>query len=120
MFRRGKLIANDELLETIEAHGNEREVDEFLRADAVAKGIVDGKPTYVVVEVSVTGDVDDIVRVERQAKILRKAGLESIPLVACEAIAPESIAFAKQAGVRVWVTAACSTPRRSRGSIALT
>lgn len=101
-LRRGKLIANDELLETIEAHGNEREVDEFLRADAVAKGIVDGKPTYVVVEVSVTGDVDDIVRAERRAKILRKAGLDSIPLVACEAIAPESIAFAKQAGVRVW------------------
>jgi hypothetical protein len=28
--------------------------------------------------------------------------LDSIPLVACDAISPESIAFAKQAGVRVW------------------
>lgn len=101
-LRRGKLIANDELLETIEAHVTDREIDEFLRADAVVRGIVDGKPTYVVVEVSTTGDVEDIVRAEQRAGILRKAGLESIPLVACDAISPESIAFAKLSGVRVW------------------
>jgi len=101
-LRRGKLIANDELLGTIEAQVTDREIDEFLRADAVVRGIVDGKPTYVVVEVSTTGDVEDIVRAEQRAGILRKAGLESIPLVACDAISPESIAFAKLSGVRVW------------------
>ena len=101
-LRRGKLISNDELLEAIEPHVADREVDDFLRADAVAKGIVDGRPAYVVVEVSATGDVEDIVRAERRAAVLRKAGLESIPLVACDAISPESLAFAKQASVRVW------------------
>ena len=101
-LRRGKLIANDELLETIEPHVDEREIDEVLRADAIAKGLVDGKAVYVVVEVSSTGDVEDIVRAERRAKILRKAGLDSIPLVACDAISPESLAFAKLTCVRVW------------------
>jgi hypothetical protein len=101
-LRRGKLISNDELLEAIEPHVADREVDDFLRADAVAKGIVDGRPAYVVVEVSATGDVEEIVRAERRAAVLRKAGLESIPLVACDAISPESLAFAKQASVRVW------------------
>lgn len=101
-LRRGKLIANDELLETIEPHVDEREIDEVLRADAIAKGLVDGKAAYVVVEVSSTGDVEDIVRAERRAKILRKAGLDSIPLVACDAISPESLAFAKLTCVRVW------------------
>jgi chromosome segregation ATPase len=34
-LRRGKLIANDELLETIEPFVGEKEADDFLRADAV-------------------------------------------------------------------------------------
>ena len=86
----------------VEPHVDEREIDEVLRADAIAKGLVDGKAVYVVVEVSSTGDVEDIVRAERRAKILRKAGLDSIPLVACDAISPESLAFAKLTCVRVW------------------
>jgi multidrug efflux pump subunit AcrA (membrane-fusion protein) len=101
-LRRGKLVANDELLETIEPHVDEREAEDFLRADAVAMGLVDGVSTYVVVEVSSTGDVEDIVRAERRAKTLQKSGLASIPLIACDAISPESLAFARMSGVRVW------------------
>jgi hypothetical protein len=101
-LRRGKLVANDELLETIEPHVDEREAEDFLRADAVAMGLVDGVSTYVVVEVSSTGDVEDIVRAERRAKTLQKSGLVSIPLIACDAISPESLAFARMSGVRVW------------------
>jgi hypothetical protein len=34
---------------------------------------------------------------------LRKAGLDTVAIVACEAIAPESVAYAKQANVLVWL-----------------
>jgi hypothetical protein len=101
-LRRGKLLGNDELLDLIEPKVTEREVDDFLRADAVASGLVDGVKSYVVIEVSSTGDIEDIIRAQRRAEVLRKAGLEAIPLVACDAISPESLAFAKLRAVRVW------------------
>jgi hypothetical protein len=101
-LRRGKVVGNDMLLDAIEPSVTTEEIDDFLRADIVAKGLVDGVETYVVVEVSSTGDTKDIVRAERRAAILRKAGLAAIPLVACSAILPESLAFAHQSGVRVW------------------
>ena len=66
-LRRGRLIANDELLDTIEKFVDDRDAEDFLRADAIAEGMVDGTRTYVVVEVSSTGDADDIVRAERRA-----------------------------------------------------
>ena len=101
-LRRGKLLGNDELLDLIEPKVTEREMDDFLRADAVASGLVDGVKSYVVIEVSSTGDIEDILRAQRRAEVLRKAGLEAIPLVACDAISPESLAFAKLRAVRVW------------------
>jgi hypothetical protein len=101
-LRRGKVVANDTLLDAIESRVSVEEVDDFLRADIVAKGLVDGVETYVVVEVSSTGDTEDIVRAEKRAGILSKAGLKAIPLVACDGIAPESLAFARRSGVRVW------------------
>jgi hypothetical protein len=101
-LRRGKVIGNDALLDAIEPHVTSDDVDEFLRADIVAKGLVDGVETYVVVEVSSTGDLSDVVRADRRAAILRKAGLAAIPLVACNAILPDSLAAAHRAGVRVW------------------
>jgi hypothetical protein len=101
-LRRGKVVANDTLLDTIEPCVTQQEVEDFLRADIVAKGLVDGVETYVVVEVSSTGDTKDIIRAERRAMILRKAGLAAIPIVACAAILPESLDFAHRSGVQVW------------------
>jgi len=101
-LRRGKVVGNDTLLDTIEPRVTTEEVEDFLRADVVAKGLVNGAETYVVVEVSSTGDTKDIVRAARRAAILRKAGLAAIPLVACSAILPESLDFAHQCGVHVW------------------
>jgi hypothetical protein len=101
-LRRGKVVANDTLLDAIEPRVTADEAEDFLRADVVAKGLVDGVETYVVVEASSTGDTEDIVRAEKRAGILRKAGLAAIPLVACDAISPESLAFAHRFGVRVW------------------
>jgi hypothetical protein len=102
-LRRGKLVSNDRLLDQIEPHLSEREVDDVLRADVIASGLVSGDETYLVVEVSWTGDIDDIVRADERAKLLRRAGLPAIPLVACTAISPESTAFAKMRDVRIWL-----------------
>jgi len=102
-LRRGKLVPNDRLLDQIEPHLSDREVDDVLRADVIASGLVDGEQTHLVVEVSWTGDIDDIVRADERAKLLRRAGLPAIPLVACNAISPESTAFAKLRQVRIWL-----------------
>jgi hypothetical protein len=102
-LRRGKLVPNDRLLDQIEPHLSEREVDDVLRADVIASGLVNGEQTHLVVEVSWTGDIDDIVRADERAKLLRRAGLPAIPLVACNAISPESTAFAKMHHVRIWL-----------------
>jgi len=101
-LRRGKVVANDTLLDAIEPCVTTDEVEDFLRADIVAKGLVNGAETYVVVEVSSTGDTNDVVRAERRAAVLRKAGLAAIPLVACAVIPPESLDFAHRSGVHVW------------------
>ncbi len=101
-LRRGRIVPNDQLLEEIEPHLSKREIDSVLSVDVIAYGRVEGEPTYVVVEVSWTGDTEDIVRADERAKLLRQAGLAAIPLVACNAISPESTAMAKLRQVRIW------------------
>ena len=101
-LRRGKVVPNDQLLGEIEPRLTPREVDDVLRADVIASGSVEGKTTYLVVEVSWTGDTEDIVRADERATLLRRAGLTAIPLVACNVISPESAAMAKLRQVRVW------------------
>ena len=101
-LRRSKLLRNDEVLDAIESVLESEECDEVLRVDAIASGLVDGVPSHVVVEVSSTGDTDDVVRADRRAAILRKAGMAAIPVVACEAISRETALFAQARGVRVW------------------
>jgi hypothetical protein len=72
------------------------------RTAFVHSSCTDGVLSHVVVEVSSTGDTDDVVRAERRAAILRKAGMVAIPVVACEAISRETALFAQARGVRVW------------------
>ena len=102
-MRRCRLVDPAQLLDTLEPHLDHRELGDVIRADAIATGLIDGKPSHVVVEVSAAADVDDIERARRRASLLRRAGLETVAIVACEAIAPESVAYAKQANVFVWL-----------------
>jgi len=102
LMRRGRLLRNDEVLDAVEQAIDAGEADELLRADAIAAGVVDGLSSHVVVEVSVTCHATDIERAERRAAILRKAGLVALPLVACEVISPELLAYARSRQVRVW------------------
>lgn len=101
-MRRGRLLRNDEVLDSIEQAVDSREADDILRADAIASGLIDGAASHVVVEVSVACGVDDIDRAERRAGILRKAGLPAVALVACEVISPELVAYARGKQVRIW------------------
>jgi uncharacterized coiled-coil protein SlyX len=102
-LRKGQVIQASDLLDQIEPTLAEAAVDDILRADVVAAGMVEGKPTYLVGEVSYTVDADDVMRAARRAACLVKAGLPAIPLVACEKISPQTTAYARQEGVRVWV-----------------
>ena len=101
-LRRSRILRNDEVIDSIESRVEPDEADDLMRADVIASGQVDGQPTHVVVEVSVTGDREDIERAERRAGILRKAGMAAIPFVACEVISPKSLAFAHARQVKVW------------------
>ena len=102
LMRRGKLLRNDEVLDAIAQGLDPGEADEVLRADAIASGLIEGVSSHVVVEVSVSCGIDDIDRAERRAAILRKAGLATVPLVACEVISPELLAYARSRQVRIW------------------
>ena len=102
-LRKGHVIQASDLIDQIEPKLAEAAVDDFLRTDVVATGLVEGKPTYLVGEVSYTVDADDVMRAARRAACLVKAGLPAIPLVACEKISPQTTAYARQEGVRVWV-----------------
>lgn len=102
-MRRCRLVDPAQLLDTLEPHLDHRELGDAIRADAIVTGLIDGKPGHAVVEVSAAADVDDIERARRRAGLLRKAGLDTVAIVACEAIAPESVAYAKQANVLVWL-----------------
>jgi hypothetical protein len=102
-LRKGRVIQASDLLDQIEPKLAEAAVDDFLRADVVATGMVEGLPTYLVGEVSYTVDADDVMRAARRAACLIKAGLSAIPLVACETISQPTKDYARQEGVRVWV-----------------
>ena len=102
LMRRGKLLRNDEVLDAITQALDAKDADEVLRADAIASELIDGVSSHVVVEVSVSCGIDDIDRAERRAAILRKGGLAAVPLVACEVISPELLAYARTKQVRIW------------------
>ncbi|MFM7245563.1 MAG: hypothetical protein ACKO40_15510, partial [Planctomycetaceae bacterium] len=65
--------------------------------------LVGDKPTHVIVGLWSSADFDDVERACRRAGLLRRAGLDAVAIVACEVISPESVAFAKQAEVLVWL-----------------
>lgn len=101
-LRRAKVLQPADLLDAIEPRLERPDVEDFLRADILAQGLVDGAPTYVVGEVSYTADADDVERADHRAALLRKADLPAVGLVACEAVHPQTIAYAREKGVRVW------------------
>ena len=103
-LRRAKVLQPADLLDEVEAKLDRPEVEDYLRADVLAQGLVDDKPTHVIGEVSYTADADDVERAARRAALLRKADLPAVGLVACESVHPQTIAYAREQGVRVWAS----------------
>jgi chromosome segregation ATPase len=101
-LRRAKVLQPADLLDELEPRLDRAEVEDFLRADVLARGAVDGQPTYVVGEVSYTAHASDVERAARRAALLRKAALHAVGLVACETVQPETLAYAREQRVRVW------------------
>jgi hypothetical protein len=112
-LRRAKVLQPADLLDEVEASLEFAEVDDFLRADVLAQGTVNGEPTYVIGEVSYTADASDVERAARRAALLRKASLPAVGLVACEAVHPETVAYAREQGVRVWAEGVLLDERRA-------
>ena len=113
-LRRAKVLQPADLLDEVEASLESAEVDDFLRADVLAQGTVNGEPTYVVGDVSYTADAGDVERAARRAALLRKASLPAVGLVACEAVHPQTVAYAREQGVRVWADGVLLDERPSR------
>jgi hypothetical protein len=101
-LQRAKVLQTSDLLDDIEPRLDRAEVEDFLRADVLARGAIDGTPTYVVGEVSYTADADDVEQASRRSALLRKADLPAVGLVACAVIPPQTLAYAREQGVRVW------------------
>ena len=112
-LRRAKVLQPADLLDEVEARLESAEVDDFLRADVLAQGTVNGEPTYVIGAVSYTADASDVERAARRAALLRKASLPAVGLVACEAVHPETVAYAREQGVRVWAEGVLLDERRA-------
>ena len=79
----------------------EAELDEIRRTDIIATGVVDGETIYIVGEVSRTGDNEDIFRAARRAALLKRAGKQVLPIVACDLIGPVAAELARREGVNV-------------------
>lgn len=110
LLRKAKVIEAADLIDTIEPTVGTVAVDDFLRADVVATGMLDGSSTYLVGEISYTADEDDVMRAARRTACLRKAGVPAIGLVACEQISPQTSEYALKQGVFVWVDGRVLSP----------
>jgi hypothetical protein len=110
LLRKARVIEAADLIDTIEPTVGIVAVDDFLRADVVATGMLDGSPTYLVGEISYTADEDDVMRAARRTACLRKAGVPAIGLVACEQISPQTSEYALKQGVFVWVDGRVLSP----------
>jgi hypothetical protein len=102
-LRKAKVLHLSDLLDELEPKLTSDEVDDFLRADVLASGTIDGELTYVIGEVSYTAEADDVERAGRRAALVRKGNLPAVGLVACEVTHPQTIAYAREQGVRMWV-----------------
>jgi chromosome segregation ATPase len=101
VYRKCRVIELIDVIESVEERLSDAERDDLLRADIVATARHEGQPVHLLVEVSCTADRDDVTRVKRRADSLNRAGLATVGIVACEAIAEETLAYARQEHVQI-------------------
>jgi uncharacterized protein YoxC len=103
------VLADDRIVSDAYDSGrlSESEWDHLMALDIVAKGVRRGDPEarqlYVILELSLTVDANDVSRVHARAEILRRLGLEVDACVDGEAIQPDVRTLAEQVGVHALV-----------------
>lgn len=100
-FRRCRVLDRAEFVEGLEGRLPEPELADLMRADVIAVAKHADQPVHLVVEVSCTADADDLARAVRRTAALASAGCTAIGIVACESISPQTLAAARQHGLRV-------------------
>ena len=100
-FRRCRVLDRAEFVEGLEGRLPEAELADLMRADVIAVARRADQPVHLVVEVSCTADADDLARAVRRTAALASAGCTAIGIVACESISPQTLAAARQHGLRV-------------------
>ena len=100
-LKQARPVTLPEIADQLEAALEESELEDIARADAFAAGLIDGKPAFVVAEISFMADSNDVRRAARWAALFRKAGLRAIALVACDGISDRTLRLAEKKNVRV-------------------
>jgi hypothetical protein len=100
-FRRCRVLDRTEFVEGLEERLPEAELADLMRADVIAVARRADQLVHIVVEVSCTADADDLARAVRRAAALGSAGFTALGIVACESISPQTLAAARQRGLRV-------------------
>ncbi|MFM8998847.1 MAG: hypothetical protein ACKOKE_01995 [Actinomycetota bacterium] len=100
-FRRCRVLDRADFVESLEGRLAEAELADLMRADVIAVAKRAEQVVHIVVEVSCTADADDLARAVRRAAALASAGHTAIGIVACESISPQTLAAARNHGLRV-------------------
>ena len=100
-FRRCRVLDRSEFVEGLEGRLPEDALADLMRTDVVASARRGDEQVVLVVEASCTADADDLDRAVRRSRALATAGFVAIGIVACEMISPQTLAAARQRGLRV-------------------
>jgi len=100
-FRKCRVIDRAEFVESLEGRLPEEQLDDLMRADVIATAKRRDETVHLVVEASCTAAAEDIDRAVRRAAAVAIAGFTAIGIVACEQISPQTLAAAREHGLRV-------------------
>jgi hypothetical protein len=100
-FRRCRVLDRAEFVEGLEGLLPEEQLEDLMRADVIATAKRREETVHLVVEASCTAAAEDLDRAERRAAAIARAGFTAIGIVACEQISPQTLAAARECGLRV-------------------
>ena len=93
-LRRLQVVPVQQIEETLESALSDDEVAEVFRLDLLvrgrSRGTPDGEELWLAVEVSAVVDPGDVTRAARRAALLRRAGLNALPVVAVESLTSQT------------------------------
>ena len=102
-IRRVKIVDTNDLIERVEPHLDDSEIDDVMLTDLVLSGRASRLPNrpevWLAVEISAVVDRQDVARAARRAGLLRRAGVPAVPVVAGESVTEGAEAEAEQRGV---------------------